>query len=244
MSETLTYIDGYFSGSLTADERLAFEKRCEQDESFAEEVAFYVASRDALKNELQLQKKEEFAELYRQLVPAQKQVSIIRKLGPYITAAAACLVLFFAWMVFLKPSDPQKLASEYVEENFSTLGITMGAAKDSLQTGITAYNEKNYPQAEKIFRALAQNPEVAPDAIKYLGIVYLNTHRYDEAIVQFDTLSKYEALFANPALFYKAIVLMKRSAPGDREAAKDLLEEVVEKDLSGSKEAREWLNKL
>lgn len=245
MSETLAYIDSYFSGSLTTEERLAFEKRCHEDETFAAEVAFYIASRNALKEELHEQKKKEFAELYKQSAPGQQQNNgIVRKLAPYIAAVAACIALFFAWMLFFKPSNPQQLASKYINENLSTLGITMGAARDSLQTGIAAYNEKNYQQAEEIFKSLQKNNEVAPDAVKYLGIVYLNTNRYDEALAQFDTLTKYGTLFANPALFYKAVVLMKRSAPGDREAARNLLEEVVKKDLPGSKEARKWLNKL
>lgn len=245
MSETLAYIDSYFGGTLPAQEKVAFEKRCEEDESFAAEVAFYVATRDELKNELHQNKKRDFEELYRQLAPVQKPVGVVRRLTPYIAAAAACILLFFGWMIFFKPADTQQLASEYISENLSTLSTTMGANdKDSLQSGIAAYNEKNYEKAGQIFKSLAGNSEVAPEAIKYLGIVYLTTNRYEEAIAQFDTLSKYGTLFANPALFYKAVVMMKRSAPGDREAAKNLLEEVVRKDLSGSNEARKWLNKL
>lgn len=244
MSETLVHIDNYFGGTLTTAERLAFEKRCEEDEAFAEEVAFYIASRDAIKKEAHLERKKEFEELYRQHTPASRPEGIVRKLVPYISAAAACLLVFFAWMLFMKPADPRKLASAYIDNNLSTLSITMSAAKDSVQIGIANYNDKHYAEAEKIFKSLKADNEVAPDAIKYLGILYLQTGRYDEAIAQFDTLAKYGTLFANPALFYKAVVLMKRSASGDREAAKDLLEEVVKKDLSGSKEAREWLNKL
>lgn len=245
MSESLPYIDSYFTETLSAEEKIAFEKRCEADESFAEQVAFYIASRDALKNELHQQKKKEFEELYKRLPIEQKQAGVLRRITPYIAAAAACLVLFFGWMAYFKPASPQQLASEYVSGNFSTLSIRMGAdGKDSLSAGIYAYNEKNYQEAEKIFKGLSQNKELASDGIRYLGILYLATNRYDEAITQFDNLSKYGTLFANPALFYKAVVLMRRSAPGDREAARILLEEVVRKDLSGSKEARKWLNKL
>ena len=48
-------------------------------------------------------------------------------------------------------------------------------------------------------------------------------------------------LYANPGLFYKAIALMKRGDKGDEDNAKQILQEVVKKDLAGSKMAKEWL---
>lgn len=245
MSETLSYIDNYFNGSLSAAEKSSFENRCASDPEFAKEVAFYIAARDELKAEMADQKKQEFDKLYRNLSASGEAPagSNVRRMMPWIVSAAACLLLFLGYQVFFTGQSPQQMAGRYIDENLATLGVTMGGG-DSLQTGIAAYNNKEYAQAEAIFKSLAQNNSAQHEAIRCLGIVYLVTNRYDEAIQQFDLLAADDRLYANPALFYKAVTLLKRSGEGDRDRAKTLLEEVVSKNLSGSKEAAQWLKKL
>jgi hypothetical protein len=44
-------------------------------------------------------------------------------------------------------------------------------------------------------------------------------------------------------LFLKAVTLMQRNKQGDKEKAKQLLEQVKDQNLEGSKEAEEWLRK-
>ncbi|MEJ7680066.1 MAG: hypothetical protein WKG06_19840 [Segetibacter sp.] len=56
MSETLEYIEAYFEKGLSNAERQLFEERCVDDENFAKEVAFYVMSREAIREELTEQK--------------------------------------------------------------------------------------------------------------------------------------------------------------------------------------------
>lgn len=248
MSETLSYIDNYFNGSLSAEEKSSFENRCASDPAFAKEVAFYIAARDELKAVVADQKKQEFDTLYRNL-SASGNVSnggSVRRMMPWAVSAGACLLLFLGWQLFFTSPSPQKMANRYIDDNLQTLGVTMGSgSRDSLQAGIAAYNNKEYPKAEMTFTNLIQkNDSVASEAVRCLGIVYLVTERYDEAIQQFDLLAADDRLYANPALFYKAVTLLKRSQEGDRDKAKALLEEVVSKNLSGSKEAAQWLKDL
>ena len=54
--QTIEYIDSYFQQTMDTGERRVFEKRCEEDEAFAQEVAFYLASRESLREELLSQK--------------------------------------------------------------------------------------------------------------------------------------------------------------------------------------------
>jgi tetratricopeptide (TPR) repeat protein len=117
----------------------------------------------------------------------------------------------------------------------------MGNDRDSLDKGVTAYNNKNYKEAESIFASLSSHNA---EAVKYLGLVYLITENYNKAIDQFETLAKNTELYANPGLFYKAVSLMKRNADGDKANAKKLLEEIIRKDLPGKREAEEWIKKL
>lgn len=242
MTPTLEYIEKYFTGSLSEDEQRAFEQRCTTDIEFAREVSFYVASRDALKEAVRDHKKKEFEELYKEL--SLKPRGVQRSFFPYVvSAAAACLLLFFTWIAFFKSPSPQQMADSYVEENLQTLSVTMGSGEDSLQLGISAYNKEDYSEAEKIFSALVNQESQKTEATKYLGLTYLKTERYNEAIAQFEKLSSYTHLFANSGPFYKAVALMKRGNSADGEEAKKLLQEVIADDLPGRKQAEEWMEK-
>jgi tetratricopeptide (TPR) repeat protein len=245
MNNALEYIEDYFTGRLSATEKEAFEDRCISDPAFAEEVAFYVSLRDGLKQELRQHKKTEFTELHDQTAAAEPAPSIVVRLRPFIAAAAVCLLLFVVWNTFFKPPSPQALADRYIEKNFTTLGITMGSnSADRLQAGIVAYNARNFREAEKNFQSLQQGTPQHTEAVQYLGILYLATGSYDKALAQFDTLSHMEQLYANPGPFYKAVTLLKRSGKSDKEAARALLQNVVDKGLPGAPEAKEWLKEL
>ena len=67
MQDTLEYIEDYFCNKLSSEEKSNFEQRCVSDTKFCAEVAFYVSTRDALKNEVVAQKRKEFDELYQDL---------------------------------------------------------------------------------------------------------------------------------------------------------------------------------
>jgi len=244
MSETFDHIEAYLAGRLPAAEKQAFEDRCISDQVFAEQVAFYVSLRDGVQQELQAQKRASFAELHDKLLAARPAKGSVVRLWQVAAIAAAILIFFVVRTVFFNQPTAQALAANYIETNFTTIGITMGNNTDSLQAGIAAYNRKNFSEAEKIFESLQQGRPQQVEAVKYLGILYLTAGNYNKALAQFDTLSQNTQLYANPGPFYKAVTLMKRSGPGDKEAARTLLQEVVQKDLPGAAEATAWLKKL
>jgi hypothetical protein len=243
MTSTIEYIENYFAGALSDNEKSAFENKCETDEAFAKEVAFYILARENIQRELHTKKKNQFNKLYKQLSTRKnKPYHILRKLSPYLSFAVACILLFFGWLLFFNNPSPQKLANAYVEENLQTLSITMNGSQDSLQLGISAFNKKNYLSAERIFRALKKQPTLGPEATKNLGILYLVTGQFGEALLAFDSLSVNKNLYANPGPFYKAITLMQRDEGRDLKDAKIILQEVIDKQLPGNKEAERWID--
>ncbi|WP_291914555.1 hypothetical protein [Chitinophaga sp. CB10] len=237
MNEQLHYIDDYFTGALGPEEKAAFEQRCATDEDFARSVAFYLTARTAIKDQL----RENKTAAFNAIAP---RIPATRPIWHYLAVAAAVLVLVVAgWWLYQRPPAPSTLAADYIQTELHRLSTTMSSEGDSLQTGIAAYNKGDYQTAEKIFSTLTNRASVKTDAIKYLGIVYLVTNRYDKAITQFDLLIQ-EPLYANPGPFYKALALLRRATPEDLPLAKELLLEVKNKQLPGSKYAAEWLNKL
>ncbi|WP_158858278.1 tetratricopeptide repeat protein [Lunatibacter salilacus] len=251
MIDTIEYIEKYFRGNLSDEEKAQFERKCEVDPAFAEEVGLYISVRDNIRKGLHAEKKRQFDGMYKERSSKNKGATDLVKSRPflknirtYITLTAACLLLLLGWMVFFTESSPKQLASTYIENNLQMLSVPMDASQDSLQLGIGAFNQQDYVSAEKIFRSLANQDKLAPEAIKNLGILYLVTDEYDKAIREFEVLSEFTNLRANPGAFYKAVTLMKRDESGDAEKAKEILEDVINKNLPGSKEAAKWINEL
>lgn len=244
MDNTLDYIDNYFQGAPSPEEAQRFAQRCEADPDFAAAVAFYINARNSVSEELHAQKSAMFRERYRELsvMPAAyvPPRSLLRRLRPFITAAAACLLILLGYLFFFNRSTPEQLADKYIDREFSTLSIQMSGIMDSLQLGIAAYNREDYTTARQIFNALANEQPPDPEAVKYLGIVYLVTERYDDALAAFDRLSANRDLYVNPGLFYMALTYMKRDAPGDRAKAGQLLQKVTDLDLPGKQQASQW----
>jgi len=242
MNNSLHYIDDYFTGALNDDEKKAFEQRCLIDQAFAKEVAGYISIRDGLNVHVQQQKREEFAKLYQELSAAPAKPTKVISFKRIAFFAAACVLLIIGWFAFLKSPDPQKIANKYIAANLTTLGLNMGEA-DSLQAGISAYNSKSYPLAERLFMPLTNKPGTAPEAVKYLGLTHLAMKRYDEALRNFDELSAMP-LYTNPGQFYKALTLMVRSQGSDVQQAKEVLQRIINKNLYGNQEARNWLKQI
>jgi len=240
MNNTLDYIEDYFCNRLSLEEKEAFESRCATEEAFASEVAFYVATRAALKEQVHANKRKDFEGLYEELSKRKGPGTILVTLWPYIGAVAACVILFFGWLVFMQKPSPDVYADQYIRENMETLSVNMGTSQDSFQLGIAAYNKRDYEVSEKIFKSLALQKDNRAEAVKYLGFVYLITGKYETAVLEFDTLSGMKNLYANPGYFYKALALLKTGKAEDVAIAKELLKTVKEQKRPGYKEAQEW----
>ena len=243
MTPTLEYIESYFQGELPEQEQKAFEQRCEQDTAFAEEVAFYVSSRQAIRQLLLDQKKQtwEPEAIKEEKIPfiPLARTSFIQKWLPY--TAAACLLLVIGTVFFENSISPHQLADAYIQKEVVYIHPLMGSGEDSLQRAIGDYNNKQYDKALPVFEALAGNHPEIVDARKYAGFVYLLKQEYDKALESFDKLANIQPLHSNPGLFYKAVTLLERNKEADKEKAKELLQLVVKNKQAGAQQAEKWL---
>ena len=243
MIETLAYIEAYFQRTLSEADRVAFEKRIEEEEDFAQEVAIYLTARKALQEELLIQKQKQWTEdeMAKESIPS---IAPVKKMyqQKWFIYAAACFILAIAVYLFEKPATTEQIAQSYITENYSHISQTMDGGKDSLQKGIAAFNNKEYDQALLFFNAVAAEDSMNTDAIKYAGLIYLITENYDKALIQFDNLASRKGLFSNPGMFLKGLTLIKRNAEGDTIIAKQLLEQVVKEKLDGNIEAEKLLH--
>ena len=243
----MEYIDGYFSGAKTEEEKLRFEKRILEDEEFAQEVAFYISANGLIKSQLEDEKKQRFRQLYNEqkdehkIVPMQQRTK--RMSTRYLAAASVTVAIILLSWLFLsnyKNSAPQ-LADNYIEQ--LQAGVTMAAKVDSAGTALNLYSEKKYTEALPIFEALIKNRTADEKVKEYAGLTYIKLERYEDALRLFSEWET-KVAFTNPAKLYKAITLMKRNDKGDVGEAKKLLKEISDKDLDGKATAEEWLKKL
>ncbi|RYZ29328.1 MAG: tetratricopeptide repeat protein [Chitinophagaceae bacterium] len=241
--DNLAYIDDYFQGTLLPEEKNGFEKRLREDESFAEEVAFYLSAKKLVLQKLQEEKKARFKELYKS---GNSQPAVVRSMNrTWLYAAAAVMILLVAGVLyFMQPSSVQQLADTYIDQNFNTLSVTMGSSEDSLQNGLGLYNEGRLTEAAQLFERISQADPANYTANMYMGITYLRLNQYDKAINYFTQLQADTTLRSNPGKLYLAITHLKRSMPGDTEEAKRLLQDVASQNLEGKETAEKWLQKL
>ncbi|NHE58502.1 tetratricopeptide repeat protein [Cyclobacterium plantarum] len=161
----------------------------------------------------------------------------------FMGIAAALVLIVVSYVVFVGkgPANMNQTAEEYFASNLLQLGQTMGSSQDSLQLGIAAYNKKEYDLAQAYFEGLLEKEPENAEVLKNLGLAQLANGEYDNAIAQFERLSQRDDLLNNPGLFFHAITLLIRNEKGDREMAKDKLEQVVAAQSEGSRLAAEWL---
>ncbi len=245
MIEWYDQIAAYFNGGLSEEAILKFDLQVQSDPAFAEAVAFYFSSQQAVLAQLADEKKQRFRELYAWQGAAQQKQPPVIYLNKWWKAAMAAAVIFVVaatWLWWPQPSAAS-LADKYVQDNFYVLAGTMGVA-DSLQQGINLNNNNQLPAALHIFEALTKADSNNEAAIKNAGIVSLRMKDYDKTLRYFTRLENMTYLHSNPGKFYKALTLLERNLPDETQKAKQLLEEVVQNNLQGASDARRILKRL
>ena len=241
----MEYIEAFFTEGLSAERKKEFEQRIASDAVFAEDVAFYLSLKQVASDERN-DERAKFRHLYKHGQPGNHAVkhepAFLRKLWPWAAAAAVLAGIIFGWVALFQPVSPVKMADRYITKNFQNLPIQMDTKIDSLQGALSLYNDGQPEEALKQLENLALHDSSSTDAKKYAGIVSLKLGQYEKAINYFSQLSSYN-LHANPGKFYHALALMKRNQPGDKEMAKQLLQQVVDNDLDERQEAQTWLKK-
>jgi hypothetical protein len=247
MDETLEYIDDYFKGEFSPTQAVQFERRILEDPAFAGEVAFYLSAAEAARDQLSEDKKTRFREIYRlsgqgPARQADRRMPPVRKLWAALSVAAVILAIVAGWWLFLKPATPQQLADRFARENWKSLDLTMGATVDSMQAALRLYNDGQVREAGIAFEKMVGSDSSNIFAKTYAGIVSFRLKDYDKALFWFGLLEKkHKEYYVNPAKFYQAITLMERDHPGDKEQARLLLQQVIEKDLDGKEFAQKWI---
>jgi tetratricopeptide (TPR) repeat protein len=242
--DSLDYIDHYFQRKPSPEEASQFEKRVQEDPVFADNVAYYLSTRIALKEMQAGEKEREFREIYDQMAAPAK----IRRVEPRIwlsalAAASLIAVIVLCWSLFGKIDRGPKVADLYIAQNLSQLSVKMGKA-DSVQAGLVFYNDRKYPEALQRFETILRSDSTNMIALLNAGIVTLRMGDYDKALGFFKMLAARTDPLLSPALFYQALTLMKRNHAGDTALAKQILRQIVQQKGNKKEDALQFLRKM
>ncbi|MDH7461264.1 hypothetical protein QEG73_08235 [Chitinophagaceae bacterium 26-R-25] len=238
----LEYIEDYFKGTPTPDEKKSFDERIQNDASFAEDVAFYLSGQQAAADMANDERRERFRQLnFNQRASQPAKVISMRRAVIYAAACLFLVAVVMSWL-FFKPVSTEKLANQYIDSQLTTLSVSMGA-HDNMQEALDQFNAGKLEESLKTFESIYKNDNTKDLAERYAGIAALRLQQYDKAISYFEDLST-KNLYSNPGKFYLALTLMKRNQAQDKERAHILLKEVVDQNLEGKDIAEQWLKKM
>ncbi len=261
--QTYLLIAAYIEQTLSATERIAFEKRLEEDTALATEVQIhremhtYYTEPDTL-HDLQEYPPATMATLKKHLASdetaalsqkiragkriyenTQKRKKRIRL--SYYAAAAAILVIFLiSQLVFQQNATPQELYAEYKNwEDVPSLTVK-GTPDAEMAQAEALFLERKYAEAITIFEK--QLPTQHPHLLIYMGISYLELNAIEKARHSFDTLLQSNTLDSHKAYWYIALSYLKQ---GDHTKAITYLELVRSNPKNyGYEQAEELLEAL
>lgn len=243
--------EDYLQNKLEKAEIDAFNKRLEEDTSFAASFSVYKEIEEQMRLKSANESKEEelvstLNKLNRKYITEESTTAgkpvVTRYIFKWASGIAAGIGLYFvaSALFFGDGPDAQQMANEYFAENLTTLEKTMSGSSDSLQLGIAAYEAEKFQLAQVIFEDVLQRDSLNSEAERNLGLTHLAQEEFDQALNYFEKLASKDLQY-NEGKFFQAMVLLKRGNPEDFYLAEILLNEVVNLHLARKKEAKRWL---
>ena len=193
-------IQDYYAGMLSNEEAIAFEKRLQIDEVFAEEVAQYDELSKTTDNNI-----SPFIEEDKDTRSFTKRYSHI-----YI-AAAVIIIAIITFQFFEKKATPQDLYISYYQVYPNTLQPYEIAVtkKDELSKAFVAYENKEFEKATRYFTSsikFAYNYDI----VFYKAMSLLASNHTEESLALLSTLKKEETSLTGQLYWYSALIALKK----------------------------------
>ncbi|VXB92026.1 conserved hypothetical protein [Flavobacterium sp. 9AF] len=211
--DTLDLIDQYLKGNLLEDEKIAFEKKMEEDQIFKEEVLiqkqlfnihdfhtkkveneFYNSELELIKNKLKSKDNLILSNKIKQIGLEHKSNNLretkVKKIHPMYILAASITILVAAYLVFFNSTS----LSNYYEENVDWNELPSFIEKNDTQTivskGEELFKEKKYNEAIEVLETVKEFDKWYPYALLYIGASYDELNENEKAINTFKRISQ------------------------------------------------------
>lgn len=253
-------IDDYLKGLLSDDEVQSFLARVNNDSEFKEKFELEHQLFEALNEDSWNFQKNANQEIedYKSILQGDdlqtlKKVlnsansdfnaqSKVRNLKPFYYLAAASIVLFLGFQLFLNQNvSNQDLYNDFVGLNDLPSFVSRSDSESQLIEAQKLFEDKNYSEALNVFRTLEDDIAQNANVFIYKGISEMQLGEFKAAEQTFDELIESNLLDANKGYWYKALLNLKQ----DRiEACKDILGRIISEKLYNFNKAKELLKEL
>lgn len=239
--------EDYLSGNLDENATNAFETRLETDKAFKQSFSIYKDISAHLDHEIGNEEKTmDFRanldsishNYFSKLNAQQEEVETKKPFSFYKFAIAASVALLLGFFVFNQfSSDPSY--SDFA--NYDQISLTVRGTNDTLlKEAETAFNTKNYEEAELLFNQILEQDSNNTEVQLYKSITLIETNQFTEADELLKGLSKGNSIYKNKAKWYLALSKLKQD---NFEACKNELKNISE-DAEDYEQAQKLLNKL
>ena len=235
-------IERYLEGDMDKDEKEIFEKSLSGDNTLAKRVRVQKETHDMVELYTRDTIKHRIKSIHDK---AKKQPKTgFTQFSAISIAASITAVLLVATAILYGLAinyDTQKLADNAFEpypNRFRTMGEKEQGA---FYQGLTAYDQQDYPEAITQFSKVVTGNEKYLDAQFYLGVAFLGSKRYTDALPPLLLVVEENSLYESSAKWYLSLVYLHLEKEED---AKRILREIVDLDGAKSQTAKELLNDL
>ena len=239
--------EDYLSGNLDENATNAFETRLETDKAFKQSFSIYKDISAHLDHEIGNEEKTmDFRanldsishNYFSKLNAQQEEVETKKPFSFYKLAIAASVALLLGFFVFNQFSSGPSY-SDFA--NYDQISLTVRGTNNALlKEAETAFNTKNYEEAELLFNQILEEDSNNTEVQLYKSITLIETNQFTEADELLKGLSEGNSIYKNKAKWYLALSKLKQD---NFEACKNVLKNISE-DAEDYEQAQKLLNKL
>ncbi|GGG30363.1 hypothetical protein GCM10011344_34130 [Dokdonia pacifica] len=238
-------IERYLLTKMTVNEREEFEEEMIQNPELKEQVALYKAlynidqdnddwitiedNPQLLKKEIALfrsQETKEFSKSLKQYRQANtKEKESMFKMQRW--SAIAAIVIIGVFILYPRSSDLPDLYEQYHNWEELPSYVSKGENTDQILEEIEAtFRSKKYQNIITLSQTLDPTIyETNPQVLLFIGVSYLETNQYKNALTTFDRLTKSDGLDFHKGYWYKVLTFLKQE---DKENAVKTLKTIME----------------
>ncbi len=238
-------IDKYLKGELSEEERVAFEKRVEEDPYFRGEVKGQIKAEYAIRTKAKKVKKQALKAEYARLVAETDELRRIQPLyrrSSFLIVAAAAVVLLIV-AVRLWGNSPKMNADELFAAYIQPVPLSFSRSESdtAMLSLATAYQGASYAQAISAAERLLKDSAYASSAQLWLSLA-ISQLMTDQPQAALRSLKQIEpgSAYEEQALWYEALALLKV----DPALARGKLAEIADSGHYMQKKAGEMLERM
>ncbi len=241
MLENLDIVDRYLEGSISEQERTAFEEKLLHDETLRQQVDDMKLMRAGIIRASRRVALENLKALESTLPPVEKK-GLTLWTNLWLQAAAALVIGLITYALWPSSIHEQELLATHFEVYPNVIMPTVRGEVPNDSTlkalAFRAYDQKQFEEAEQLFNRI-DNKDV--NILFYLGNCYIATNQPDKALPLFEVVKNDYNVFDEQAEWYIAVSYLKLE---EREKAKETLNKIAASESSYKTKALLILEKL